>query len=116
MLEWAMNLLSSVDWRAEDRQARLLPGYLPATEVLRIVEQQQLLPDVTGYDLDDDPRLTEEIAQSVLWVGRTPTSTTSSTSIRHHPTRSSHRPGVRCTGLKRGDALASPARGCMGAR
>jgi hypothetical protein len=67
-----MNLLSSVDWRAEDRQARLLPGHLPATEVLRIVEQQQLLPGVTGYDLDDDPRLTEEIAQSVLWVGENP--------------------------------------------
>jgi hypothetical protein len=67
-----MNLLSSVDWRAEDRRARLLPGYLPATEVLRIVEQQQLLPDVTGYDLEDDPRLADEIAPCVLWVGEDP--------------------------------------------
>ena len=68
-----MNLWpGTVDWRAEDRQTRLLPGYVPATEVFRIVQQQQLLPEVSGYDFEDDARLAEEIAESVLWVGKDP--------------------------------------------
>jgi hypothetical protein len=65
-----MNLLTEIDWRAEDQRARLHGGYLPATEVLRILQQQELLPSVRGYDLaGDDLRVAEEIDRSVLWVG-----------------------------------------------
>jgi hypothetical protein len=67
-----MNLLGEVDWRGEDQRARLHDGYLPATEVLRILQQQGLLPDVRGYDLVDDPRIAEELSRSVLWVGQAP--------------------------------------------